>query len=200
MNGSSSHFRSARIWFVGAFVMLAACQTEWAGAPDVAPDRAEISNEISASAVVVAVDAASRLVTLRREDGSVFDILAGENVRNFEQIEVGDALSVRFEERLTASRRPAGEATVPAQVLLAAGRAESGDKPGAGMGVAISQRVRIESIDLANDIVVFSLDSGELIAQRLATPVGRAFVAGLELGDTVQLDYSRAVALTMEEL
>jgi len=181
-----------------ALLALAACQTA-PSAPS-APQRAEVSDELTATAEVVGIDAVQRLVTLRREDGLSFDLYAGDEVRNFDQIAVGDVLRVRYEERLTASRRPAGESAEAMKGAMVAASAELGAKPGAGAGLAVSLRVRIESIDLKREIVVFSLASGELIAHRIATPEGLAFIEGLEIGDTVQLDYARGVAISVEEL
>jgi hypothetical protein len=66
--------------------------------------------------------------------------------------------------------------------------------------MAVSVRVKIESIDLEHNIVVFAPVCGELIAHRLRTTEGREFVRGLEVGDTVQLDYLEALALEVQEL
>ena len=184
-----------RIPLLGALLALGACQTS-----PTPPEPTEISNIVTATAEVVTLEPAQRLLTLRREDGILFDVYAGEAVRNFDQIAVGDTLRVRYEERLGASLRPADEEPAPVEGTFAAARAQPGAKPGAGIGLSISVSVRIESIDLENDIVVFSLASGELVAHRIATPEGRAFAKGLQLGDNVRLDYTQALALAIEEL
>jgi len=165
-----------------------------------APKRVELSDDITATAQVVAIAPAERVVTLRREDGVQFDVKCGESVRNFEQIAVGDTLRVRYKATLSAERMAAGEKAEPAVAALAAGRAKKGEKPGAGMGMGLSLRVKIESIDREHDIVVFSLASGELIAHRLRTAQGREFVAGLKVGEVVQLDYSEVMAITVDKL
>jgi hypothetical protein len=183
-----------RTLLLGALFALAACQTT------TPPEPTEVSNVATVTAQVVTVDKDARLITLRREDGILFDVYAGAEVRNFDQVEAGDTLRVNYEERLAASLRPAEEGPAPARAALAAARTEPGSKPGAGIGLTVSVRVKIESIDLEHDIVVFSLASGELVAHRLATDEGRTFVKGLKLGDTVQLDYTQALAIGIEEL
>ena len=65
---------------------------------------------------------------------------------------------------------------------------------------AISLRVRIESLDLPHDIVVFALASGELLTHRLVSAEGREFAEGLKVGDVVQLDYDEAVALSVDAM
>src|SRR5262245_24128055 len=152
-----------RFLLPSALFLLGACQTDQAK-PPAAPrpstsedKRAEISNEFNATAQVTAIAAAERVVTLRREDGALFDVQVGEGARNFDQIAVGDELRVRYKEILVASKLPAGTALRGAQGELAAARTKAGAKPGAGVGMSTSVRVRIESIDRERSIVVFSL-------------------------------------------
>lgn len=163
-------------------------------------ERAQLTNELTAMAEVVAVDPATRIIALRREDGSLFQVKAGPDVRNFAQIAAGDTLRVQYRETLAASLRPAGETAVPVEAGAVAARAKAGAKPGGGVGVGISVRAKVESIDRERDIVVCSLASGEIIARRILTPEGRGFVKGLKVGDTVQLDYTEALALSIAKL
>jgi hypothetical protein len=186
-----------------ALCALAARQSASSNPDSSAPKgatQAEIANEFTATAAVVAVDAATRMVTLRREDGRQFSVMAGEAVRNFDQIAVGDQLRVRYKESLAAKVVPGAEASKSVEAAVAAGRAKPGARPGAGVGVGVSLRVKIESIDLKKDIVTFALGSGELIAHRLQTPQGREFASGLAVGDVVQLDYAETLALSVEKL
>lgn len=182
-----------RTSLLATLLLVTACQST-------PPEPTALTNELTVTAQVVSVERANRVVTLRDTDGVLFDVFAGPEVRNFDQIDAGDTLRVRYRERLAAALRPAGEAPSQASGAIAAGIAPPGAKPGAGVGLTVSLQVRIESIDLKNDIVVFSLADGELVAHRLATDEGRAFAKGLKLGDVVQLDYEQALAVAVEEL
>ena len=175
-------------------------QSESAPPPEPEAKSAQISNEYTATAEVTAIEREQRVVTLRREDGSLFALQVGSTARNFDQLEVGDTLRVRYKEQLAASLRPAGESAREVEGVVGAGLTEAGDKPGGGLAVGMSARVKLESIDLERDIVVFSLASGELVAHRIATPEGRDFVKGLKVGAVVQLDYATALAISVEEL
>ena len=201
MNHDSTLARLLRSVLPATLLLASACQSDKVSSPSAPPEtrRAQISNEFTAMAEVIAVTPAERRLTLRREDGTSIDVVAGEGVRNLEQVAVGDVLRVRYKETLAASLRPAGEKMESAEAAFVAARAKPGQKPGAGAGVGVSLRVKIESIDLEHDIVVFAPASGELIAHRLQTPEGREFVRGLEIGDTVQLDYAQALALAVEK-
>lgn len=161
---------------------------------------AEIVNEVTATAEVTGVDMRTRLVTLRGEDGALMQVVAGNEVRNLDQIAIGDLLRVRYKETLKASICPPGEDRRSPEAAIVASRAKRGATPGAAAGLAVTVRVRIESIDRERDIVVFSLSSGELRSRKVATEQGRHFVKGLKVGDIVQLDYTEAVALTIEKV
>lgn len=200
---------------LGSLLALCACTSSQPAAPASEPTpapaaapaaaatprtgQAQVTNEFFASAQVMAIDAAQRLITLRREDGEFLQIKAGEEVRNFAQIAVGDKLRVKYAESLRATLLPAGAGAQAAEGVLAAGRAEAGAKPAGALGYAITVRVKIESIDRERDLVVFSMESGELVTHRIATPEGRKFVSGLKVGDAVQLDYSEGLALSIEK-
>ncbi len=164
------------------------------------PKHVDIVSEFTAAAEVVDIEKEERIVTLRREDGSLLVVRATEDVRNLDQIEAGDKLRVYYKESLSATKLSAGESLRPAQVSVAGDRAEVGQKPAAAAAGTVNARVRIESLDRERDIVVFSLASGELMARRLRTPEGREFLKGLSVGDVVELDYTVAMALGVQKL
>ncbi|TAH36000.1 MAG: hypothetical protein EYC70_12190 [Planctomycetota bacterium] len=184
-----------------ALFSLGSCQSghsESPPPPQMGPVR--LTNEFQAVAEVVAIERDQRLVTLRRADGSLFVVRAGDGVRNLDQVAVGDDLRIRYREELTAVRSAKDPESEPAEIALAGVRAPLGEKPAGGVGMSFRLVVRIESIDLDRDIVVFSPGSGELIAHRIVTAEGRAFVRTLEVGNTVELTYAEMLALSVEEL
>jgi hypothetical protein len=188
---------------IGSVLALAGCkssQSEAAQPARTGPQSVSLSNEFDVTAEVVEVDQAQRTVTLRREDGRLLALQVGPAARNFDQVATGDRVRVRYKEALAASLRPAGDSARAVEGALGAGRSEAGAKPAGGVALAMSVRVKIESIDTAHGIVVFSLASGELVAHRLATAEGRSFAAGLRVGDVVQLDYAEGLALAVEPL
>jgi hypothetical protein len=174
--------------------------TKPAASTGAAPAPVELSNELTATSQVTAIDKATRLVTLRREDGNLFQVLCGADVRNFDQIAAGDTLRVKFKESLKVSLTPPGQGGPEAGAGVVAARAPAGGTPAAAAGIGVSVRVKIESIDREHGIVVFSLPSGELISHRIVTEDGHRFVEALKIGDKVQLDYHQAFALAIEKV
>jgi hypothetical protein len=191
-----------RALLAGTALLLGACEstsTSSSTSAGAAPS-AKIAQDVSATAKVVTLDKATRLLTLRSEDGRLCQVRCGPEVRNFDQIAVGDTLRVRYQAVLQATQLPAGSELRPPQAAVAAARAAKGATPAAGVEVAVSVRVRIESIDAARDIVVFAPASGDLITHRIATEAGRDFVKKLKVGDLVQLDYGEALAMAIEKV
>ena len=84
-----------------------------------------------ATATVTTVDRATRAVTLRRADGSEVTIIAGEEVRNFNQIKVGDIVETEIIEALAIVLEPAVTQVRERREELSGRRAPLGAKPGA---------------------------------------------------------------------
>jgi len=91
---------------------LAACET--AQEPDVA--AAPISGivkerQITTVATVQKLDLGKRLVTLKGQDGKVFSIHAGDQVKNLPQVKVGDQVSTTYYESIAYEVHKPGTGT-----------------------------------------------------------------------------------------
>lgn len=163
------------------------------------PDSAKVSETVTATAKVVSVDKASRVIELRNEKGETMRVRCGPEVRNFDQIAAGDTVRADYQTALAvALKKPDEPSTVPT-LDAAAGRAPAGAAPAAGIAAQVTATVRIESVDLANHIVVFTPTGGSMQAAHVERPEGREFIRGLKKGDRVQITYSEAVALRVEK-
>lgn len=163
------------------------------------PESAQVSQELAASARVVAVDAKTRLITLSDEQGSTWTVHAGPEVRNFDRIAAGDSVTVRYVESLAVSLAKPGVAAAPPSATIVAGRAKPGEMPGAAIGGQITSTVRIELVDTEKNIVVFTPPGGGLRAVRVRREEGKEFIKGLKPGDQVQITYTEAMALSVEK-
>jgi len=211
MQSSLSSYSLLASVAVASLVLASACRTSGseppppAGAAHAHAGRpVEITNDIAATAEIVAVARDTRVVTVRREDGTLANIAVDESVPDLDKIVPGDGVRLRYRETLALKVVPPGTPAQPVRVNLGAARVPPGRKPGAGVGATLSMRVKIESIDEGHDIVVFSPTSasgaGELLARRVRTPQGREFARNLEVGDEVQVEYLEILALQVTEL
>jgi hypothetical protein len=165
-----------------------------------APKRAEISEEVVVQSTVKAVSAETREITLERPDGTKVVVIAGPQVRNFAQIDVGDKVKARYRVSLSAERLEKDETGPETAAEVTVGVAKPGSKPGASVEVGAEVTVTVQSVDKKQHIVVFTGPGGdELHSVRAQRDEGRRFVSGLKVGDRVRLAYTEAVALSVEE-
>jgi hypothetical protein len=148
---------------------------------------------------VQAVDAETREFTLLREDGTQVVIIAGPEVRNFAQIEVGDKVRARYRVSLAAVRlKPEDEGSEPTAGVTV-GVAELGSKPGVSVKVGAEVTLTVESVDTKQHIVVLGASDGKLHSVRAQRDEGRRFIKGLKTGDRVKIIYTEAVGLAVEK-
>jgi hypothetical protein len=133
------------------------------------------------------------------EKGRRVRVRAGDAVRNFAQIAAGDTVRVEYQRSLAVEVKKPEEVSTALSVEAAAGRAPVGATPAAAAGAQVTTTVRIESVDVANNIVVFTPPGGGFEAVEVRTPEGRDFIRGLRAGDFVQMTYTSAVALKVEK-
>ena len=176
-------------------VLAAACSHRGSSS---GPAPEEISEEVSATASVVAGDAATRMITLRDTSGT-WSVHAGPEVRNFAQIAPGDSVTVRYRDSLAVALAAPGSAPAAPTSTVVVGTAAPGTRPAAAMGEQITMTVRIESVDTQQNIVVFTPASGGLRAIRVRTPEGQRFIRGLNAGDSVDVTWTEAVAVAVTE-
>ena len=87
-----------------------------------------VGEGISVEAVVQAIDLKKRMVTLRLEDGWNTTVKVGPEVRNLDQVKVGDRLKSEYSDTLTVKvRRTAGLRSTEVENKL--DRAALGQKP-----------------------------------------------------------------------
>jgi hypothetical protein len=144
------------------------------------------------TATVEAIDKADRKITLKGPEGDVFTIVAGEEVRNFKEIKVGDEVHAEYYQSVAVSLgKPGEEPEVTASV--GAARAEKGKKPGAVAVETVDVVVPVRAIDRENRTVTFQGPSG--ILRTVGVDDGIMSYDQLKVGDTIQLRYTEAVAI-----
>lgn len=176
---------------LAALLLVAACASE-------PPKPVMRENLVQKTATVEAIDQASRLVTLRGEEGNTFTIQVGEEVRNLPQVRAGDKVTVSYYEALAAEVKKPGEGVEGVQADTAAVRAPPGSMPAGGAGVLMRTTVEIVSVDTKSDTVTFKRSDGQTRAVVVQTPEGRKFIEGLKKGDQVEIAYTEAVAIEVK--
>jgi hypothetical protein len=97
-----------------------------------APGKPPIATVMSMSASVEAIDAANRTLTLKGPKGNVRTLAVGPQVKNFDQIKVGDFVVVRYFEALTLELKKGGKELRALGERQGAVTAQPGEQPAAG--------------------------------------------------------------------
>jgi hypothetical protein len=143
---------------------------------------------------VTAIDPATRMVTLKTEDGQTLDVVAGEAVKNFDQIKVGDTVKATYTESLAFQIAPKGE--TPAGASQGAVRI-----PG---GAQVDQRVttsfKVASVDPATNTLWVTMQNGDTKKIQVQDPAAQARLKTLSPGNVVAVTYTESVAIQLEKL
>lgn len=146
------------------------------------------------TAKVEAVNPTTRVVRLNGEQGPA-DIVVPPEVRNFDQIRVGDNVQISYYTGIAAQIKKKGDPALAPTDEIVAARAEPGARPGAAVGRNISATVSIEVVDLKTNHVTFKRQDGSYGVAEVESDEGKAFIRTIKKGDEVDITYTEAVAV-----
>jgi hypothetical protein len=149
-----------------------------------------------ASATVLAVDPATRLVQLQAANGPL-SFVAGPEVKNFSQIHVGDKVNVTYYTGIVAKLAKSDEPVVAHQESNSTSVAEQGAKPSTKVVRNITTTVKIDSVDTSLNTIVFHRADGGVRTLAVESPEGRSFIRTLKAGDLVNVTYTESVAIAV---
>jgi hypothetical protein len=182
-----------KILLAAAALALAAGCTQTASAPQ--PTMVE--DTIEATATVTSLDILNRRIGLETEDGRRMTIVAGPEVRNLAQIDIGDKVKAMYIQGVAA--RLAAPGASGTQMSAAAARAPEGTKPGAMVGETVRTVVTIVSYDDKSKLVTFAGDDGLVRSVVVKKPEMQEFARGLKAGDKVEVTFTEAFAIGVIE-
>lgn len=169
-------------------------QPQVSGAVATAPGKAAAMAYANVTATVEAVDPATRVVTLKGPKGNTVDVVAGEEVRNFDQIKKGDKLTVKYAEALTLELRKDGKA-VGRSESESMKRAKPGEKPGGTARRDVTIVADVVAVDAAKKSVSLKGPKGNVVDLNVQDPEQLKLI---KKGDKVEATYTQALAISME--
>jgi len=187
----SFRIRAVIVSLFAVFAWTTACTRE-------TPKPVSIEDATTVSATIEAVDAAHRMITIHVEGEEPATIEAGPEVKNFDQIKVGDQVVVTYYEALAAELKKPGEVPSGVNEQVAAGTAKPGEKPAALVGHEVKTKVIITEVDKKAHTVSFVGPYGKIRTVTAERPEGKEFVSKLKKGDEVEVTYTEALAISVE--
>ena len=157
---------------------------------------------ITLNAKVIAVDPGTRLVTLQNEKGEINQIVAGEEVANFAQIDVGDEVVTQVYQAVAIEVTETDSKILSTQVTTDTARVEPGQKPGGIMINQITVTAEVMQVDkAAQTVTIKRQQQGEpsIVLQTVDVP-NPASLENIDPGDMVVMTYQRSVAISVQEI
>jgi hypothetical protein len=182
---------------LAAISLGALAQTPGAGGGTMtatAPGKAVAANAVEITASVEAVNKADRTLTIKGPRGNVETVEAGPEVKNFDQIKVGDKVALRYIEALSLELKKGGTAPVARTEKAGAATAKPGEKPAAGVGRQVHVTANVVAVDAATQTVSLK-GPKQTVDLKVRDPEQFKLV---KVGDQVEATYTEAVAISVE--
>jgi hypothetical protein len=155
--------------------------------------RVKHTGTVRASVVITAIDKATRKLTLKNAAGQLTEIVAGNEVRNFDQIHVGDEVSVEYVRSLSLQLKKAGT-TSEASASQVAEHAPLGEKPSASAATQITVIADVIDVNPSAKTITLMGKTGNITELDVTNPDQFKVV---KVGDHVEVTYSEAVAISV---
>jgi len=152
------------------------------------------SNFVRVQATVRSIDQATRTVTIEGPQGEVTVVVAPE-VRNFNNIKVGDVVNVSYYESVAAQIAKGKQKVADPAASRFAYASPTAMRPGGGAGASVTATVRIDAIELSTNTVAFRDRDGRTHIVAVMSPNMREFIRTLKPGDHVNVTYTQSVAV-----
>jgi hypothetical protein len=146
---------------------------------------------IKITAVVTAIDAKNRIVTLQGPEGNEFSVLADAAVKNFAQIKVGDKLVVEYIQAVALDFQK-GDGIRMMSSIDDSARAKAGQRPGAAALRKVTVVTNIWAVNQAKGTVLVRGPFGHFTELKLKDP---SLLGGVKVGDQMKVTYTDAVAI-----
>ena len=146
-------------------------------------------------AVVVGLDKAARTLDLKGPKGRVVTLTAAEEVRNYDQIQLGDHVVARFMQALTLELKKGGTGIMERTDAKDAVQAKPGERPGVAVGRQVHVIANVVAVNKKAMTVTLKGPKGNYVDLQLQDPKQ---IAKVKVGDQVEAVFTEAVALTVE--
>lgn len=182
------------------FVLATACGVALAqpapsggAAVATAPGKAVVVETMKVAATVTAIDKATRAVALKGPKGNEFAVTAGPDVKNFDQIKVGDQVTLEYVEALSLQLKKGGGAPVARTTQAGAAAAKPGERPAGAVGQQVTVVADVVDVNPATQVVTLK-GPQRTVELKVRDPEQFKLV---KKGDQIEATYTEAVAIAV---
>jgi hypothetical protein len=157
------------------------------------PGKVEMAQAMEGSAVITAIDKATRAITLKRAKGDEVRIVAGSEVKNFDQLKVGDTVNVTYVESLALELKKGGGMKVEKTEKAGAVGAKPGATPAGLAGRQVTVVGDVIKLDAATQTITVK-GPERTVELKARDPEQFKLIA---VGDQIQATYTEALAVSV---
>ncbi len=146
---------------------------------------------------ITALNTQTRAVTVTGADGGAVEFVAGPEVRNFNQLKVGDKVTLDYTAAIALALEPAGSAPVGVTKSQAKTVPVRGQKPGGARSNTVEIVTEVTAVNPERNTIALRGASGNTQLIAVERPDLRAKLPSVKRGDLVKISYTEAVALAI---
>ena len=158
------------------------------------PGKGTVTRVATVTATVEAIDAANRKITLKGPRGKVSELSVDPEVRNLEQVKVGDQVVVRYLQALSLSLMKDGKELRVAKHTGDAVRTPAGDRPGGAVARQVEVTADVVAVNAKTQTITLR---GPNQVVDLKIPDRGQFKL-VKVGDQIHAVYTEALAVGVE--
>jgi ribosomal protein L6P/L9E len=159
-----------------------------------APGKVGAAQTVSITSTITVIDKGTRDITLKGPQGNEVTLTAGPEVKNFDNLKVGDQVIAQYVEALTLELKKGGGMAVGRTEKAGAAGGEPGKMPAGAAGRRVTIVADVVDVDAAKQTVTLR---GPKRTVELKVPDPEQFKR-IAKGDQVEATYTQALAISVE--
>jgi len=161
---------------------------------ETAPGKGGVAQTVKITATITAIDKATRDITLKGPQGNEVVVTAGPDVKNFDNMKVGDQVNAQYVEALTLELKKGGGMTVARSDQGGVLEAKPGQKPGGVAGRQVTIVADVVDVNPAKQSITLR-GPKRTVELVVSDPAQFKLIAK---GDQVEAKYTQALAIAVE--
>lgn len=159
---------------------------------------ASTEDYVDTVATVHAVDAAEGLIAIDTPTGERAVLQIGSQVKNLSEVEAGDRLKIRHTRAMAAQVVKASQPAIISTTQDSKSQFEPGEKPSTTTERETKALFHVDAIDTAANALLVTGPAGRQQLVQMNEPEMREYIRTLEAGDTVEVTFTEATAISIE--
>lgn len=157
------------------------------------PGKVGKAQTVEAILVITGIDKATRTLKFKGPQGNEAEVIAGPDVKNFEQLKVGDSVNVAFVEALVVELKKGGGLKVERTDKSTMAQAKPGETPQGGVAKQVTAVGDVTKVDAATQTITVK-GPQRTVELKVRDPEQFKLI---KVGDQLEVTYTAAVALSV---